>query len=202
MTFFLTGHGNDDSFFSFTWLKWYSPSLATLVGDHDFDRQTVYWCKFDLLAGFACAEHPADLRNPRSDSELSIGTPLRPGDEKGDHIVVQNRWIRHNMRRRLDSYCSRRPLKLRVGTFNVNGKDPSGSLSSFVGHRPDHNELSDHHPDIFVFGFQELDLSSQALIYQATTRKEDAWVDAITEALGSTSTNYVKVQSASQGLDT
>lgn len=103
------------------------------------------------------------------------------------------------MQSRLDDYAQRRPLSLRAGTFNVNGKDPSGLLTSFLGSLTSEEQSKKSPsmlmlPDLFVFSFQELDLSSQALIYQTTPRKEELWLNAIMEALGSASTDYVKVR--------
>lgn len=48
-------------------------------------------------------------------------------------------------------------------------------------------------PDIFVFGFQELDLSTEALLYLSTTEKEEAWFDAIMEDMGDAAKDYIKV---------
>lgn len=48
-------------------------------------------------------------------------------------------------------------------------------------------------PDIFVFGFQELDLSAEALLYLSTTEKEETWFDAIMEDMGDAAKDYIKV---------
>lgn len=49
-------------------------------------------------------------------------------------------------------------------------------------------------PDIFVLGFQELDLSAEALIYYVSTVREDAWCHAIFAALGEKAVKYEKVR--------
>lgn len=58
-------------------------------------------------------------------------------------------------------------------------------------------EPSDHlhetDPDIIVLGFQELDLSTEALIYSYTTTREDAWIEAILASLGEVRDQYTKV---------
>lgn len=79
-----------------------------------------------------------------------------------------------------------------MGTFNVNGKPPSGSLRSWVGNLS-RDEGDQPLPDVLVFGFQELDLSTEALIYSTTTAKEEAWCDAIVESMADQASNYVKV---------
>ena len=48
-------------------------------------------------------------------------------------------------------------------------------------------------PDIFILGFQELDLSAEALLYSTSTLKADAWTSAIFAALGKEADNYIKV---------
>ncbi len=51
----------------------------------------------------------------------------------------------------------------------------------------------DRDPDIFVFGFQELDLSTEALLYSTSTIKEDSWTSAIFASLGDKASQYTKV---------
>lgn len=48
-------------------------------------------------------------------------------------------------------------------------------------------------PDILAIGFQELDLSTEALIYSTGTAREEAWSLAISAALGEKSVHYEKV---------
>ncbi|KAJ7285002.1 DNase I-like protein [Mycena rebaudengoi] len=50
-------------------------------------------------------------------------------------------------------------------------------------------------PDLLVLGFQELDLSTEALIYSTSTFKEDAWCTAIFAALGERAELYEKLAS-------
>ncbi len=47
---------------------------------------------------------------------------------------------------------------------------------------------------MFVIGFQELDLSTEALIYSTGTAREDAWCVAIFAALGEKAVLYEKVR--------
>lgn len=50
-------------------------------------------------------------------------------------------------------------------------------------------------PDLLVLGFQELDLSTEALLYTTTTLKEDEWLTAIFAGLGEKRVLYEKVRS-------
>lgn len=82
---------------------------------------------------------------------------------------------------------------MRIGTFNVNGKYPDASIRSWVqGDRQDTAGTLDD-PDIFIFGFQELDLSTGALLYSTSTLLEATWTEAIFSALGAKAGIYSKV---------
>jgi len=82
---------------------------------------------------------------------------------------------------------------VRVGTFNVNGNGPDASIRSWVqGNRKDQTGPLDD-PDIFLFGFQELDLSAGALLYSTSTFLEEAWTEAILAAMGAKAGIYTKV---------
>ena len=77
----------------------------------------------------------------------------------------------------------------------------SCSVSLTLSHKGEGNEkiplradTDDPDPDIFVLGFQELDLSAEALIYYASTAREDAWCHAIFAALGEKAIKYEKVR--------
>ncbi|KAK0212373.1 DNase I-like protein [Desarmillaria ectypa] len=59
----------------------------------------------------------------------------------------------------------------------------------------DPDPYTQNQPDVFVLGFQELDLSTEALIYSTGTAKEDAWRMAIFAALGEWGEHYVKLAS-------
>ena len=55
------------------------------------------------------------------------------------------------------------------------------------------DEVDPDDPDLFVFGFQELDHSAEALFYSTNTTREDAWCHAIFAALGEKGVKYEKV---------
>lgn len=56
------------------------------------------------------------------------------------------------------------------------------------------NVLEDHSdPDMLVLGFQELDLSTEALLYSTKTVREDAWCVALFAGLGEKAVLYEKV---------
>lgn len=85
--------------------------------------------------------------------------------------------------------------RIRVGTFNVNGRAPITSVASWV-RRQVSSEATDEdtgEPDILIFGFEEVDLSTGALLYSVSTALEEAWTQAILTSLGQHAHSYVKV---------
>ncbi|KAJ7612324.1 hypothetical protein DFH06DRAFT_1345073 [Mycena polygramma] len=171
---------------------------------------------------------PQDLRVARKPlhTRLSAAFAGEAGDDFSDILRIRDEWIRTHVRKT----CSRgkHNLKVRIGTFNVNGNLPSQDLSSWVGgvanpnYIPPLQEISplsmgevvknpfdspgvpsslgekdprDPAPDLLVLGFQELDLSTEALIYATSTLKEEAWCTAALAALGAQAELYEKLAS-------
>jgi len=175
---------------------------------------------------------PQDLRviNQPLYKRFSLATAGTAGNEVADLKLIKLDWVRRKARE--VSQRGQRRLKIRLGTFNVNGKLPSQDLSTWLGtmahtstspigdvtalssegivkdtreadlmsspasrdgvHEIDHLD-PDPYPDMFVLGFQELDLSTEALIYSTNTLREDAWCRAVFAALGERAILYNKV---------
>jgi phosphatidylinositol-bisphosphatase len=203
---------------------------------------------------------------------LSLACVGIPGDEIADTQLICNEWVRATARKSAGGTKSlllviKTILKvtiqliipdesrIRLGTFNVNGKFPSQDLSSWVGGRPrdrkdekqtppqkvpfeeftekdavaadqagdsqcDVDETTTlaesirstastitasvpqtarvdptdpEDPDMLVLGFQEVDLSTEALLYSVSTAREDAWCLAVFAGLGEKRDSYQKV---------
>jgi phosphatidylinositol-bisphosphatase len=70
----------------------------------------------------------------------------------------------------------------------------SESPSTIAPEEEEEEEEEESNPDILVFGFQELDLSAEALLYSTSTAKEDAWTQALLAAMGENAVLYEKVR--------
>jgi hypothetical protein len=88
-----------------------------------------------------------------------------------------------------------RPRRIRVGTFNVNGRAPTSSVASWVRRQvsPEATNKDTGGPDVLIFGFEEVDLSTGALLYSTSTVLEEAWTQIILASLGEHAHSYVKV---------
>ncbi|KDQ56675.1 hypothetical protein JAAARDRAFT_194649 [Jaapia argillacea MUCL 33604] len=210
-------------------------------------------------------------------TRLSPACAGSPGDDSGDISIIREEWVRARAREASLQDGGEVALKIRIGTFNVNGKMPSQDLSPWVrGIEPsrrspadmnalpplkpisplslgdvpvlERHDLSDQKtagdmdiksirsqvsnttntmssasttsfsttttvvanppaakannsraegsdPDMLVLGFQELDLSAEALLYSTKVTREDAWCDAVLAGLGEKAALYDKLAS-------
>eukprot|EP00128_Syssomonas_multiformis_P012082 Colp12_sorted_trinity150504_noHs@19516 len=98
---------------------------------------------------------------------------------------IKEQWVAKQMKLREPEYVKEKPLRVFIGTFNVNGKVPKESLAPWL--------YDESQPDIYAIGFQELDLSAEAFVFNDSTREED-WAKCIEAGLGPNNT-YVKLKS-------
>ncbi|KAG2460752.1 I5P2 phosphatase, partial [Polypterus senegalus] len=88
---------------------------------------------------------------------------------------LRDNLIKCELLKREESYTFTKDYRFFVGTYNVNGQSPKESLLPWLkgGTEP---------PDIYLVGFQELDLSKEAFIF-SDTPKEQEWSKAVHEGL-------------------
>ncbi|XP_043939478.1 type II inositol 1,4,5-trisphosphate 5-phosphatase isoform X2 [Protopterus annectens] len=99
---------------------------------------------------------------------------------KAQILSMQKFGLRDNMIKsqlliREDSYTYIKNFKFFVGTYNVNGQAPKESLHQWLSCDPEP-------PDVYCVGFQELDLSKEAFIFNDSPREED-WLKAVSDCL-------------------
>ncbi|XP_019858595.1 PREDICTED: uncharacterized protein LOC109586818 [Amphimedon queenslandica] len=83
--------------------------------------------------------------------------------------------IQRELHERENDFCVREPLTLFCGTWNVNGQYPIQRVDKWLVYQ-------ETIPDIFAIGFQELDLSPEALLRNETSR-EEPWIDLVESSL-------------------
>ncbi|KAI8843640.1 Endonuclease/exonuclease/phosphatase [Chytridium lagenaria] len=105
-----------------------------------------------------------------------INSDFTPSSESPK--VIKEAYIARQLRERESIFS-----EVFVGTWNVNGNDVSEDLTPWL--------ISETKPDLYILGFQELDLSTEAYILSDRT-KEDEWCNAIEKAIGG---HFVKVAS-------
>ncbi|XP_077297581.1 type II inositol 1,4,5-trisphosphate 5-phosphatase-like [Arctopsyche grandis] len=99
--------------------------------------------------------------------------------------AVRDSMIKYQMKMKEYDYTYTQSFKIFVGTWNINGQPPTASLKTWL-------TVDSSPPDIYAVGFQELDLSKEALLFDFTIR-ENEWLDAVNAGLD-TRTKYHKVE--------
>ncbi|XP_050533288.1 inositol polyphosphate 5-phosphatase OCRL isoform X2 [Daktulosphaira vitifoliae] len=92
--------------------------------------------------------------------------------------------VQHQMLLNEKHYTYEEIFRIFIGTWNVNGQSATISLNDWLVSDPES-------PDIYAIGFQELDLSKEAFLFNDSPR-EDEWLHAVTKSL-EVSGNYKKV---------
>lgn len=87
------------------------------------------------------------------------------------------------------------PLDILSNPIDEQVTNSLGASSATLAHANLNNNATVSDPDLLVLGFQELDLSTEALLYASSTVKEDAWVEAILAGLGERGILYEKLAS-------
>ncbi|XP_063218257.1 type II inositol 1,4,5-trisphosphate 5-phosphatase [Bacillus rossius redtenbacheri] len=111
---------------------------------------------------------------------LDLGSPdiavPRQSIAKGTTpIAARESVIRYQMAMKEHHYTYTQVFRIFVGTWNVNGQPPTVELTEWLAHDPEP-------PDIYAIGFQELDLSKEAFLFNDTPREEE-WRKAVMTGL-------------------
>ncbi|KAH6908708.1 Endonuclease/exonuclease/phosphatase [Coprinopsis sp. MPI-PUGE-AT-0042] len=228
----------------FSWLRPYVLHM---------NREIPFVLRSRIPPDLRLANLPMNERLSKTSAGGGITGPAgNEGREQSDLEVMRDDWVRREARKVAleGSESTSQKLRIRIGTFNVNGKNPSQDLSSWVqggvtlgtnsqtqtattglpqiatvsplsigeitsaGVRDEEVNPFDAAPEgkgqsegreglpidqgstaptMLVLGFQEFDISTEALIYNTGTAKEDAWVMACIAGLGETGEEWEKV---------
>lgn len=91
-------------------------------------------------------------------------------------VAARESIIKYQMSMMEEEYTYTQGIQIFIGTWNVNGQSPGNcSLKEWLAHTTDP-------PQVYAVGFQELDLSSEAFLFNETL-KEGEWLKAVTQSL-------------------
>ncbi|KAI9357958.1 hypothetical protein DFJ73DRAFT_820023 [Zopfochytrium polystomum] len=102
---------------------------------------------------------------------------------------VKDAWIARQLREKEGAFAEFLDIKIFVGTWNVNGYQPTQSIAAWLDAATEHGD-----PELLVLGFQELDMSTEAYMFSDKT-KENVWSAAIEACLERRATSYLKIAS-------
>jgi phosphatidylinositol-bisphosphatase len=115
--------------------------------------------------------------------------PLINIDNKKIVQRIKEEWVTRQLNQRESEFTNYRSLSLFVGTWNVNGKLSTENLAPWLVQKISKpNDIkpceksSNTDPDLYVIGFQELDLSAEAFLLNDSPR-EEFWAAAVENTL-------------------
>ena len=101
--------------------------------------------------------------------------------------------IESKLRRRKSEYTTEDTLYVQAGTFNSNGQVPQSDIHGWL--ETDNHLSNFKRPDIYVFGFQEMDLSKEAYLPYHSSQYERDWIDILTKSLINPEVEYELLKS-------
>ncbi|XP_050314272.1 inositol polyphosphate 5-phosphatase OCRL [Anthonomus grandis grandis] len=108
-------------------------------------------------------------------AEQSDFVLIRDGMAQGQTAINRESMLKYQLKLREPEFTQKQEFTVFVGTWNVNGQAPSTSLKRWLA-------CDDNPPDVYAIGFQEIDLSKEALIFNDTPREAE-WQKLVTDSL-------------------
>ncbi|GAB6030996.1 hypothetical protein CHUAL_007816 [Chamberlinius hualienensis] len=109
---------------------------------------------------------PFDSSNSIPRSSIAVGAT---------HLAARESIVWCQMNSRYLEYTFMNDFRIFIGTWNVNGQPPTASLASWLACDPEP-------PDLYAVGFQELDLSKEAFVFNDSPREAE-WLHAVKNGL-------------------
>ncbi|KAJ8984771.1 hypothetical protein NQ317_012134 [Molorchus minor] len=117
--------------------------------------------------------------NRNSDFEEQPDTPITPIVRQrivqGQMGVNRESMLKYQLKLKEPDYTEKQEFTIFVGTWNVNGQPPTVSLRPWLSSDQDP-------PDLYAIGFQEIDLSKEAFLFNDTPREAE-WQKFVMEGV-------------------
>ncbi|XP_019773180.1 inositol polyphosphate 5-phosphatase OCRL isoform X1 [Dendroctonus ponderosae] len=114
-------------------------------------------------------------RNSDPISDQSEFVLVRDGMTQGQTAINRESMLRYQLKLRDSEFTQKQEFTIFVGTWNVNGQPCSASLRSWLSY-------DENPPDVYAIGFQEIDLSKEAFIFNDTPREAE-WQKLVMDGL-------------------
>lgn len=174
---------------AFSWLSFYP-----LEPRHEINDDDVLKSPGESSSGFITPTSISSLGVQGLNSPLT-GLTITKSDASEDEEhpnpyslgFARIAFIRKRLFSRQDRWSSRKPIRIRTTTFNVNDKLPppgTTELASLVGIGEE---------DLLVFGFQEVDLRSSAMLISQGQSRAYEWETALMRSLGEKAADFEKI---------
>ncbi|CAG9862346.1 unnamed protein product [Phyllotreta striolata] len=112
----------------------------------------------------------------RSDVSEQDDLPItRHQIAQGQTSINRESMLKYHLKLKEAEYTQKQEFTIFVGTWNVNGQPPTIPLSNWLA-------FDDNPPDLYAIGFQEIDLSKEAFLFNDTPREAE-WHKFVTEGV-------------------
>ncbi|KAI8454243.1 Endonuclease/exonuclease/phosphatase [Phakopsora pachyrhizi] len=173
------------------WLDRYTSRKKTFgIGSESIEDKTL--SAQDQLSKLLSS--PPVSPSPTATTSPTIIVP-KPLSIAPDLPEWRQNWLNERLRELEDEYVTSEKIKVRVGTWNVYGKQPTESLQEWL--MPE--EERDDGADIYVICLQEIDDTSEAYI-RYTPFRENHWCEVVHKTLESRHENQRVIKVANQQL--
>ena len=153
--------------------------------DHHFDGNSDDWTDLKSTANtnsgpnsgldFGTNVAKSTFYGTQLDFSPDVDVPRHEIASGATPLAARESVIRAQMALREEKYTNLEMFRLFIGTWNVNGQNANQSLDDWLACDP-------NPPDIYALGFQELDLSTEAFVFNESP-KEEMWFKACRQAL-------------------
>ncbi|XP_063921207.1 inositol polyphosphate 5-phosphatase OCRL [Zophobas morio] len=131
---------------------------------------------FNWLGKYTCATLDQNSKKMSEMSDQCSDIPvLRHQLAHGQAASNRESILRYQLKLKEPEYTQHQEFSVFVGTWNVNGQPPSVSLRPWLS-------CDEEPPDVYAIGFQEIDLSKEAFLFNDTPREAE-WLKYVMDGV-------------------